>query len=166
MQKSENHAAIPFLRKYVDPDIKSLPEVFDRLSLTENGRGNGEGTDDLDTSEILVQTAPIFPKYSFAGLLFELSSSEFWTPLFHSLPDVRVSDERSADTVANLDVCDDSKHESTNSQILTSPTIDHSPSLTPERHARFLSELAEFWIDLSPEFVEACSDICISETIG
>ncbi|PCG92123.1 Transcription factor [Penicillium occitanis (nom. inval.)] len=77
MQKWENQTAIPFLRKYVDPDIKSLPEVSDKLSLTENGRGNDEGADDLDFSQFLAQTTPIFPKYSFAGLLFELSSSEF-----------------------------------------------------------------------------------------
>lgn len=42
MEKSENQTAIPFLRNYVDLDIKSLPEVFDRLSLTENGSGGAE----------------------------------------------------------------------------------------------------------------------------
>ena len=53
MQKSEDQTATPFLRKYVDPDIKNLP-VFDRLSLTENRRGNDEGAENLDSSGFLV----------------------------------------------------------------------------------------------------------------
>lgn len=86
IQKSENQTAIPFLRKYVDPDIKSLPEVFNRLSLTESERGNGEGARNTDSVRILVHAKPYFPKYSFAGLLYELSSSGFLVLLFHSLP--------------------------------------------------------------------------------
>lgn len=162
IHKSENQTAIPFLRKYVDPDVKSLPEVFDRLSLTDIGRGNNEGTGNLDSSEILVQKPRVFPKYSFAGLLFELSSSEFQMPMLHVPPNIRASDESSADTGANVDN-DDSNHEITNNPILESQTSGRFEPPTPERHARFLSELAEFWVDLSPESVEARSDICISE---
>lgn len=85
--------------------------------------------------------------------------------LFYAIPDVRVSDERSADTDANLDVNDDSKPDITSSQILATQRIDHFQSLTPGCHGRFLSEPIKFWTDLSSESVEACSDVYISEAL-
>lgn len=75
MKEPTNNAKIPFLSKYIDPDIKKLPEVFSNLSLRETDGPDSPNEEFKSDIQVTLPWNKSFPRYSFAGLLLGISSS-------------------------------------------------------------------------------------------
>lgn len=162
MKKSENQVAIPFLTRYNNPDIKSLPEVFQGLSFND---GKDRQTNEIGRIENALPSNSMFPRYSFAGLLFGLSSSKSQKAphlLVHALYKMCVF------LRSGTDPNDDSEEwmQKNSSSITTTHDryTGYHPS-TPERHDQFIQELTDLWHDLASKSPDSFPGIPLSQTL-